>query len=104
MNETVPLLHIRSNREEVYGIQQKAFNKFNASVPNATEPVVEEVERHVFLSIYAALVIGLIVLVITRTELFFTLSIAASRKFHQRMFSCVVRAPSYFFDTNSIGK
>ena len=88
----------------MYGIQQKALQEFNFSEPNATKPVVDEIERDIYLGIYAALVVGLIILTLTRTEMFFGLSIAASRKFHQRMFSCVIRAPSYFFDTNSIGR
>lgn len=67
-------------------------------------PVVDKLERDIYLGIYAALVVGLFIFTIARTEMFFGLSVAASRKFHQGMFSCVIRAPSYFFDTNSIGR
>jgi len=49
-------------------------------------------------------VICLLLFTLLRTQLFFKLTIVASRKLHLRMFSALLRAPSYFFDTNSIGR
>lgn len=65
---------------------------------------VEELDRDLYLGIYAVFVICLLFFTLLRTQLFFKLTIVASRKLHLRMFSALLRAPSYFFDTNSIGE
>ncbi len=56
------------------------------------------------LGIYAALVIALFTLGLTRAFVFFRVILEASKQLHGKMFSAVLRAPIYFFDTNSIGK
>lgn len=65
---------------------------------------VQELDRDLYLGIYAVFVICLLFFTLLRTQLFFKLTIVASRMLHLRMFSALLRAPSYFFDTNSIGE
>eukprot|EP00795_Rhopilema_esculentum_P002545 gene2545-740_t len=56
------------------------------------------------LGIYAALVICLVVLGISRAFLFFHVMLRSSRSLHDQMFRATLRAPLRFFDTNSIGR
>eukprot|EP00795_Rhopilema_esculentum_P002810 gene2810-1037_t len=56
------------------------------------------------LGIYAALVAGLVILGLTRAFVFFRVILEASKSLHGKMFNSIIRAPIYFFDTNSIGR
>ena len=85
----------RCNKEEKYLIAQPA---------NSTSGEVEKLDRDLYLGVYSILVVCLLFFTLLRTELFFKLTIVASRKLHLRMFTALLRTPSYFFDTNSIGK
>lgn len=87
----------RCNEEEEYLLATLDTN-------NSTSPSeVQELDRDLYLGVYAVFVICLLFFTLLRTQLFFKLTIVASRKLHLRMFSALLRAPSYFFDTNSIG-
>ena len=56
------------------------------------------------LGIYAALVVCLVTLGISRAFLFFHVMLRSSRSLHDQMFRATLRAPLRFFDTNSIGE
>ena len=71
---------------------------------NTTSSDVQQLDRNLYLGIYSVFVVCLLFFTLLRTQLFFKLTILASRKLHLRMFSALLRAPSYFFDTNSIGE
>lgn len=87
----------RCNEEEEYLLATLDTN-------NSTSPSeVQVLDRDLYLGVYAVFVICLLFFTLLRTQLFFKLTIVASRKLHLRMFSALLRAPSYFFDTNSIG-
>lgn len=88
----------RCNEEEEYLLATLDTNNSTSSSE------VQELDRDLYLGVYAVFVICLLLFTLLRTQLFFKLTIVASRKLHLRMFSALLRAPSYFFDTNSIGK
>ena len=88
----------RCNEEEQYLI---AISETSNSTSTSD---VQELDRDLYLGIYAVFVICLLFFTLLRTQLFFKLTIVASRMLHLRMFSALLRAPSYFFDTNSIGE
>ena len=71
---------------------------------NTSSSQLQELNRDLYLGIYSVFVVCLLFFTLLRTQLFFKLTIVASRKLHQKMFSALLRAPSYFFDTNSIGE
>jgi len=50
------------------------------------------------------MVVGLFLLCLFCIELFYTMTIVASRKLYDTMLSSLMRAPMYFFDNNSIGR
>jgi len=56
------------------------------------------------LCIYAALVFTVLTLGLSRAFLFFRVALESSKRLHGKMFSAIIRAPMYFFDTNSIGR
>ncbi|XP_031554599.1 multidrug resistance-associated protein 4-like isoform X2 [Actinia tenebrosa] len=88
------------NEEEQYFIKSQAYSTSNStSIPPPTP-----LDRHLYLGIYSFLAIGLIVFSMLRTQLFYRITISGSRILHFNMFSSLMRAPSYFFDTNSIGR
>ena len=55
------------------------------------------------LGIYALLTIMLIVLGLVRAIVFFKIMIDTANGVHLKMFSSLMRAPLFFFDTNSAG-
>lgn len=95
----VVIFACRCNEEEQYLI---AISDTSTNSTSTTE--VQELDRDLYLGIYAVFVICLLFFTLLRTQLFFKLTIVASRKLHLRMFSALLRAPSFFFDTNSIGE
>ena len=56
------------------------------------------------LGIYAALVIGLITLGLSRALIFFYVILQSSKALHGQMFRAALRAPLRFYDTNSVGR
>ena len=86
---------LRCNEEEKYLL---------ATLRNNSSGEVDELDRSLYLGIYSVFVFGLLFFTMLRTQLFFKLTIVASRNLHMKMFSTLLMAPCYFFDTNSIGK
>lgn len=64
----------------------------------------KEVNTEYKLSIYAALVLSIFLLSLTRTMLFFHMCMKASVALHNKMFRCVLRSPVAFFDSSPVGK
>lgn len=54
--------------------------------------------------VYAIIIGGLILSSMARTVAFFVMCMRASVNLHNRMFSCIIRAPIRFFDMNPIGR
>lgn len=88
----------RSNAEESYSLAKNQQN-WNSTTTEASRP-----DLSLYLGIYGGFVIGLFLLCLFSTELFYTLTIVASRNLYDKMLSSLMRAPMYFFDNNSIGK
>lgn len=88
----------RSNAEESYYIATKQHNG-NSTTTEASRP-----DLGLYLGIYGGFVVGLFLLCLFSTELFYTLTTVASRNLYDRMLSSLMRAPMYFFDNNSIGE
>lgn len=65
---------------------------------------MEYADRNRDLGIYTLLAVLLITLGLTRALLFFQVMLKATMSIHLVMFDALMRAPIYFFDTNSIGK
>ena len=86
------LFFFRSNEEEKYFYTGRI------------EAGKKEVDRPFYLGIYGGLVVALVILGITRALLFFRVILQSSKNIHGEMFRSVLKAPMYFFDTNSIGK
>ncbi|KAH6919634.1 hypothetical protein HPB50_029379 [Hyalomma asiaticum] len=54
--------------------------------------------------VYAIIIGGLVLSSMARTVAFFVMCMRASVNLHNRMFSCIIRAPIRFFDMNPIGE
>ncbi|KAK4317272.1 hypothetical protein Pmani_011632 [Petrolisthes manimaculis] len=54
--------------------------------------------------IYTGMTIGLFLLSMARTVLFFVVCMASSRKLHNKMFRTVIRVPIQFFDLHPVGQ
>ena len=61
-------------------------------------------DRQRDLIIYAVLTFSLLVLGLARGFVFFNTFLKSSQNIYLKMFSGIMRAPMYFFDTNSIGR
>lgn len=96
MRNSLSFSFLRCNEEEKYLIAMQSANE-------STSANVEPLDRDLYLGIYSIFVVGLVFFTLLRTQLFFKLTIVASRILHMRMFTALLRAPCYFFDTNSIG-
>ncbi|XP_027046092.1 multidrug resistance-associated protein 4-like isoform X2 [Pocillopora damicornis] len=87
-----------SNTEESY------FVAIMLQTGNSTASAASEPDRGLLLGVYGGFVIGLFLLCLFSTELFYTLTVVASRNLYEKMLSSLLRAPMYFFDNNSIGR
>lgn len=88
----------RSNAEESYYVAK------NQQHGNSTATEASRPDLGLYLGIYGGFVIGLFLLCLFSTELFYSLTIVASRNLYDKMLSSLMRAPMYFFDNNSIGE
>ena len=61
-------------------------------------------QRRYNLTVYVLLVAAAVVASFMRTSLFFNLTLRASKKLHNDMLRCVLRAPVLFFDSNPVGR
>ena len=87
----------RSNAEESYHLAkyQQTDNSTLTSAPRR--------DLALYLGTYGGLVGGLFVLSLFSIELYYTLSVVASKTLYDKMLSSLMRAPMYSFDNNSIG-
>ncbi|KAK3698830.1 hypothetical protein QZH41_016034 [Actinostola sp. cb2023] len=92
------------NEEEQHDIKTQQYKNANHSVNSTTIAPPVPLDRNLYLGVYSVLAIGLLILTTLRTQLFYRITIAGSRILHSKMFYGLLRAPSYFFDTNSIGR
>ncbi|KAK9869552.1 hypothetical protein WA026_003305 [Henosepilachna vigintioctopunctata] len=75
-----------------------------------TETIILDDGEHTLLTkeamtyIYAFIVIVLIVITLVRSIMFFHGCMQASKKLHNNMFHCLLKAPMRFFDTNPAGR
>lgn len=88
----------RSNAEESYHLA-----KYQETV-NSTTTAASKPDLALYLGIYGGLVVGLFFLSLFSIELYYTLTVVASRTLYDKMLSSLMRAPMYFFDNNSIGE
>ena len=56
------------------------------------------------LGIYGSLVIGTLILSTIISFLFLSTLLRASEKLHDKMFTAIIKAPVFFFDTNPVGR
>ncbi len=61
-------------------------------------------DRHIDIIIFAALTLGTVVLTLSRSFVFFNVTMKASRVLHDAMFDGVTRATMYFFNVNPSGR
>ena len=87
----------RSIAEESYHLAKNI--RGNSTTTKASRP-----DRGLFLGIYGGMVLGLIFLCLFCLELFYAMTVTASRTLYDKMLSSLLRAPMYFFDNNSIGE
>ncbi|KAL1513745.1 hypothetical protein ABEB36_003115 [Hypothenemus hampei] len=57
-----------------------------------------------YIYIYSGLILASIILTTTRSTLFMTVCMKASKALHNKMFNCILKAPMKFFDTNPCGR
>ena len=88
----------RSNAEESYHLAKYQHTE-NSTLTAASRP-----DLTLYLGIYGGLVVGLFVISLFSIELYYTLTIVASKNLYDKMLSGLMRAPMYFFDNNSIGE
>lgn len=88
----------RSNAEESYHLTKYQQTE------NSTTTAASKPDLVLYLGIYGSLVVGLFVLSLFSIELYYTLTVVASKNLYDKMLSSLMRAPMYFFDNNSIGK
>ena len=69
---------------------------------NNSQSIIEEkqVEN---ITIYVATVISVLLFAFVRAAFWFQILTSASRHLHDKMFTTILRAPIYFFDTNPVG-
>ena len=88
----------RSNAEESYHLAKYQQTE------NSTTTAASRPDLALYLGIYGGLVVGLFFLSLFSIELYYTLTIVASKTLYDKMLSSLMRAPMYFFDNNSIGE
>lgn len=87
--------------EESYHLASNVVSNSTAVQPTRAEQGAIESKS---LGTYGGMVVGLFFLCLLSVELFFVMTIVASRTLHDNMLSTLIRAPMYFFDNNSIGE
>lgn len=61
-------------------------------------------KKQQYIIIYSLLILISILLTSARSMMFYKVSMSASKGLHKKMFSCILKAPMRFFDTNASGK
>ncbi|KAK8736319.1 hypothetical protein OTU49_004939, partial [Cherax quadricarinatus] len=89
------LLNSQDNFSVISG-NGSSFSYSDAPIPDGY------LDTYTNVYIYTGLTVGLFVLSLGRTVLFFVMCMTSSRKLHNRMFECIIRVPIKFFDTHPI--
>ncbi|XP_020609632.1 multidrug resistance-associated protein 4-like isoform X3 [Orbicella faveolata] len=87
-----------SNAEESYHLAKYQQTE------NSTTTAASKPDLALYLGIYGGLVVGLFLLSLICIELYYTLTVVASKNLYDKMLTSLMRAPMYFFDNNSIGR
>ncbi|KAK9720655.1 ABC transporter [Popillia japonica] len=94
-------------------IENSIIHAFKTLFGMSEEPVVRYMTRateddfidtNVAIYIYTGLVVGLILVTVIRSYLFFKCASVASKNLHGQMFTSLLKAPMRFFDTNPSGR
>ncbi|XP_060517596.1 ATP-binding cassette sub-family C member 4-like [Cylas formicarius] len=86
------------------------YQSSNFSEPNSTAGQLplsiqdDDFSQNTYIYVYTALIIASIILTTIRSILFMKICMNASKGLHNKMFSCVLKAPMHFFDTNPSGR
>ena len=67
-------------------------------------PVISEQQSSSTLAVYAGLVSGAITLAVIRALIYFGVSLRSSENLHNKLVTCLLKAPVLFFDTNPAGR
>ena len=67
-------------------------------------PVISEQQASSTLSVYAGLVSGAFTLAVIRALIYFGVSLRSSENLHNKLVTCLLKAPVLFFDTNPAGR
>ena len=67
-------------------------------------PVISEQQASSTLSVYAGLVSGVFTLAVIRALIYFGVSFRSSENLHNKLVTCLLKAPVLFFDTNPAGR
>lgn len=82
--------------------------EYRASITNEThllgKPFPYQWSSDVRLMVYGTGIIGLFVIAISRSVLFYKLAMLSSKKLHHMVFDSVIATPMRFFDTNPSGR
>lgn len=59
--------------------------------------------REIYITVYTVLIVSMLVTIFTRSMMFVSVFMCASKNLHNWMFNAIIRATMYFFNTNSSG-
>lgn len=65
---------------------------------------VPQLPMNTCINIYTGLIVGLFVIALIRSMIFYKLAMRSSKSLHNSMFENVIKAPMRFFDTNPSGR
>lgn len=89
---------------------ESSFNNYSRRTINIYDDILVDgsihtiLKSHIALIFYVVIIVVTIVLILTRSFLFYNLAIKSSRNIHAKMFHCLLEAPMKFFDTNPCGR
>ncbi|XP_031835587.1 putative multidrug resistance-associated protein lethal(2)03659 isoform X2 [Nomia melanderi] len=95
----VPIL-VNAEETRHYLLQQAKLNATNDTVIDESDLS----STYPYLYVYTAIVIGIFVIGITRSLIFYKVCILCSQKLHDMTFSALIRTGMRFFDTNPSGR
>lgn len=61
-------------------------------------------EQNIYIYIYSSLILGVLVITLLRSTIFFYFSVKCSQKLHDNMFMSIIKTSMRFFDTNPTGR
>lgn len=95
---------IFANQTKMSVVEQ--FRSSNGTFIETVTAILEGVvyDREIDIYIFTILIVGCVVMTLTRSFIFFNVAMKASRRLHDSMFSGITRASMYFFNTNPSGR